>query len=114
MSDEIQDMKDDGAITDDDKLWAALSLAIGIIGVILLFVDSKKDRPFIRYAAIHGAAVFVIQVILAVIPVLNCVTGIISIVLFIYMVYLAITETFNGKYVEVPYLTDFLKGQGWL
>ncbi len=115
MSDEIQNLKNenDGMISDDDKLWAALSLAIGLIGLIMLFIPDKANRPFVRYAAVHGVAIGVIQFVLSIIPGLNCVTGIVALGLFGYTIYLAFSETYQGKYVELPYLSDFLKGQGW-
>ncbi|MFK7805184.1 MAG: hypothetical protein AB8G95_26360 [Anaerolineae bacterium] len=114
MNDEINDFKDDGSITDEDKLWGALSLAIGLIGIIALLMEDKKSRPFIKHAAVHGVAIAVIQVILSIIPGLNCITGFVALFIFVYMVYLAVTQTYKGEYVEIPYLTDFLKGQGWI
>ena len=38
-------------LTQDDKLWALLSWIIWPIAVIVLFMDEKKNRPFIKYNA---------------------------------------------------------------
>ncbi|MCJ7736042.1 MAG: hypothetical protein MUQ10_01835, partial [Anaerolineae bacterium] len=39
-------------ITKDDKLWSLLSYIFApLIGIILLFIEDKKDRPFIKYNA---------------------------------------------------------------
>lgn len=117
MSDEIQKIKNDGMITDDDKLWAAISLAIGIVGLIMLFIPDKGNRPFIRYAAIHGIALsvvgFVLTTVIGFIPIVQCLSPIIGLGIFGYGIYLAVTKTFNGEYAEIPYLTDFVKDQGW-
>ncbi len=118
MSDEIKASMDDGMITDDDKLWGALSLAIPIIGIIALVMEDKKVRPFIKHAAVNGLAVsvatFVVTLVLGFIPVVNCITPLIGLGVFGYMIYLAVTKTYNGEYVEIPYVTDFCKDQGWL
>ena len=117
MSDEIQNLKNDGMITEDDKLWGAISLAIGIVGLIMLFIPDKGNRPFIRYAAIHGIALsvvgFVLSTIIGFIPIVQCISPIIGLGIFGYGIYLAVTQTYNGEYAEVPYLTDFIKEQGW-
>ena len=121
MSDDINELKDsmdDGMITEDDKLWGALSLAIGIIGLIMLLIEEKKNRPFIKHAAVNGIAVsvvtFVVTLVLGFIPVLGCVTPLIGLGVFGYMIYLAVTQTYNGEYVEIPYITDFCRQQGWI
>ncbi len=119
MSDEIEKLKNenDGMITDDDKLWAALSLAIGIVGLIMLFIPDKGNRPFIRYAAVHGISLsvvsFVLSTVLGFIPFVGCISVPIALGIFGYGIYLAATQVYNGEYVEIPYLTDFVKGQGW-
>ena len=41
-------------ITSDDKLWAALGYPIFIIALIMLFVEGKKDRPFIKFHAVQA------------------------------------------------------------
>ncbi|MEM9774519.1 MAG: hypothetical protein AAF902_08070 [Chloroflexota bacterium] len=117
MSDEINKLEGsmgDDIITDDDKLWAALSMALGIVGLIMLFIPEKSERPFIKYAAVHGVAIAAIQILFVIIPFVQCITGILSIILAVYAIYLAIAVTFQGQYAEIPYLTDFLKGQGWI
>ena len=105
-----EDFKNDmGDVTDDDKLWAALSLAIPIIGIIALLMEDKKDRPYIRDAAVHGLALSAIIFIIGLIPFVQCISPFI----WFYMVYLAI-QAYGGTRAEVPGLTDFIKGQGWI
>ena len=118
MSDEINELKDDGMVTDDDKLWGALSLAIPIVGIIALLMEEKKNRPFIKHAAVNGIAVavatFVVTFVLGLIPVVGCISPLVGLAVFIYMIYLAVTETYNGEYVNIPYVSDLVKQQGWV
>ena len=118
MSDELKSEMNDGAITEDDKLWGALSLAIPIIGLICLLWEEKKDRHFIRHAAVNGlgvsVATFIVTFILGFIPFINCIAGLVGLGVFVYMIYLAVTQTYNGEYVEIPFVSDFVRGQGWI
>ncbi len=98
--------------TDEDKLWALLSwIFTPLVPLIVLLLEDKKKRPFIRYHAIQSL------VLGALITVLSAVTaGFGCLVLWIpwiYAIYLGI-QSYNGKMVEVPVLTDFVKNQGWI
>ena len=43
----------DEAITDDDKLWSLLSYIFSpLVGIIVLLLEDKKDRPFVKYNAV--------------------------------------------------------------
>lgn len=117
VSEEFNNEMGKGDVTDDDKLWGALSLALPIIGIIALLMEDKKERPFIKHAAVNAVAmaiaIFVLTFILGLIPVVNCVTAPIGLVLWGYSLYLA-WQTYNGEWVVIPGVTDFVKGQGWL
>jgi hypothetical protein len=39
-------------ITSDDKLWAALGYPIPLVPIIVLLMEEKKERPFIKFHAI--------------------------------------------------------------
>ena len=43
-------------ITSDDKLWAALGYPIALIAIIVLLMEDKKNRPFIKFHAIQSIA----------------------------------------------------------
>jgi len=96
-------------ITSDDKLWALLSYLIPIIGVILLFIEDKKKRPFVRYNAVHAVSLLIVQVALSILLVGVCT----FIFYLIYMIYLGI-KSYQGEYMTVPVITDFVKKQGWV
>jgi uncharacterized membrane protein len=100
-------------ITDDDKLWALLSWLFWPIAIIVLLLEDKKQRPFIKYHAIQALALgvvgYVISGVLAVIGI-GC---ILWIAVLIYQIYLAI-KSYQGEWVTVPVITDFCKNQGWI
>jgi uncharacterized membrane protein len=99
-------------ITDDDKLWALLSWIIWIIALVAILMEDKKNRPFIKYNAVMslvlGVAASVISIVLSW-AIVGCVIGLIY---WIYVIYLGV-QAYQGKWVTVPWLTDFVKNQGW-
>jgi uncharacterized membrane protein len=97
--------------TSDDKLWAALSYVFApIVGIIVLLMEDKKARPFIKFHAVQSIAVsivmFVVVPIIA-IPTLGC-----GSVLYLVMFWWAY-KAYQGEMVEIPVVTNFIKGQGW-
>jgi uncharacterized membrane protein len=95
-------------ITQDDKLWALLSWLIWPIAVIVLLMDDKKSRPFIKYNAVLSLAFTVVLYVLGTIT-LGCLLAVGG----IYAIVLAI-QAFQGQWVTVPVLTDFIKKQNWV
>jgi len=94
-------------VTSDDKLWAALCYipyVNPIISIIMLLMENKKSRPFIRFNAIQSIVLGVLAYITS--PI--C----IGILIALYMFYLAYTA-YQGQDVKVPVVTDFVKNQGW-
>jgi uncharacterized protein len=92
-------------ITQDDKLWGALSW-FWVIGIIMLLMDDKKNRPFIKYNAVLGLA-------LAVVSAVASITVCLGIAGIIYAIVLAF-QAYQGTWVTVPFLSDFVKKQGWV
>jgi len=92
-------------ITQDDKLWALLSYIFSpLIGIIVLLIEEKKNRPFIKYNA-------VVSIILGVLAIL--LSGFcIGILVWFYAIYLGI-KSYQGEWVEVPVVSDFVRNQGW-
>jgi uncharacterized membrane protein len=100
-------------ISDDDKLWALLGWITGVVALIALFMEDKKQRPFIKYNAVMALAVIVVlAVLVSIISAITCGIGAVTALAFIYPIYLGI-QAYQGKWVEVPWLTDFVKQQGW-
>jgi uncharacterized membrane protein len=95
-------------ITQDDKLWALLSWLIWPVALVMLLMDDKKSRPFIKYNAVLSLAFTVVLYVLGTITV-----GCLLVVGGIYAIVLAI-QAFQGQWVTVPVLTDFIKKQHWV
>ena len=100
--------------TSDDKLWAALGYPIPLVALLMLLMEDKKNRAFIKYHAVHSLALWVAYAVLG--TILTIVTfGIGGIcfglawLVFLYWGYLA----YQGQLFKVPVVTDFLKNQGW-
>ncbi|MBN1641413.1 MAG: hypothetical protein JXA09_09265 [Anaerolineae bacterium] len=100
-------------ITDDDKLWALLGWITGVVALIALLMDDKKARPFIKYNAVMALVVIVVlSVLVSILSVITCGIGAVTAIAYIYPIYLGI-KSYQGNWVEVPWLTDFVKKQGW-
>jgi uncharacterized membrane protein len=112
-------------ITSDDKLWAALGYPIFIIAIVMLLMEDKKKRPFIKYHAVQAIAVnIVFAVVMVVLSILVSILAAITLgfggllgciipVLWLVLLWPAILA-YQGKYVVVPVITDFLKKQNWI
>ncbi|MEZ0395327.1 MAG: hypothetical protein ABWK53_02665 [Anaerolineales bacterium] len=94
-------------ITQDDKLWALLAYLFPIIAIIILLMEDKKNRPFLKFHAVQSLAVTVVLTILATVT-LGC-----GSILFLVMIYWGI-KAYQGEYVTIPVVTDFIKKQGWV
>ena len=94
-------------ITSDDKLWALLSYLIPIIAVVVLLMEEKKKRPFIKFHAVQAIAVTIALTIISAVT-LGC-----GSILFLVMIWWGI-EAYQGKMVEIPFITNFIKNQGWV
>ena len=92
-------------ITQDDKLWALLAyIFCPLIGIILLLIEDKKSRPFLKYNA-------VVSIILGIIFVITS-SFCIGIFVWFYSIYLGI-KSYQGEWVEVPVISNFVRNQGW-
>jgi uncharacterized membrane protein len=102
-------------VTSDDKLWAALGYPIVLIAIIVLFMEEKKARPFIKFHAIQSIAANVVFFIIA--TILAVVTlgfgGICAPLLWLVFFYWAY-KAYQGELFDIPVVTNFIKGQGWV
>ena len=104
----------DPNITSEDKTWALLSyLFTPLVPIILLLIEDKKNRPFLKahypQALAWGVIVVVLGTILSFTIIGSCIVGIAALVLNIIWG----IKAYNGQYVEIPVITDFVKKQGW-
>lgn len=91
--------------TSDDRLWAALAYVFSpLVPIILLLWEDKKDRPFIRA---HNVQAMILG-ILSVLTSAFC----LGLLIWLYQLFLAY-KAYQGELVEVPVITNLVKGQGW-
>jgi uncharacterized membrane protein len=96
----------------DDKLWAALAYVFSpLVPIILLLMEEKKNRPFIRYHAVQSLAVGVVLIIA--VPIIATLTLGCGSILWFIMFYWAY-KAYQGEMVQIPVVTDFIKNQGWV
>lgn len=102
-------------VTSDDRLWAAIGYPIPILPIIALFMEEKKNRPFIKFHAVQAIVFNVVLYIL--ITIISFVTfgfGALCAPLLWLVVLWPAFEAYNGKYLEIPVITNFLRNQGWV
>ena len=52
-------------VTSDDKLWAMLGYVFPIIAIVVLFMEDKKNRPYVKFNAVQSLVATVVLSILA-------------------------------------------------
>ena len=99
-------------ISSDDKLWAALSYIFSpLIPVILLLMQEKKERKFVRFHAVQSLAVGVLTwIIITIIAGPGFCFGIFLWILMLYLAY----KAYQGEMFELPVITNFIRNQGWV
>lgn len=99
-------------VSSDDKLWSALAYVFSpFIPVILLLMEDKKNRPFIRFHAVQSLAVGVVLIIA--VPIIATLTLGCGSLLWFIMFYWAY-KAYQGEMVQIPVITDFIKNQRWV
>lgn len=93
-------------ITSDDKLWAMLGYLIPLIAVVVLFMEDKKNRPYVKFNAVQSIAATVVLTIISTIT-LGC-----GSILFFAMLWWAY-QAYQGQDVKIPMISDFIRNQGW-
>jgi uncharacterized membrane protein len=100
-------------VTSDDKLWAALAYVFTpLIPIILFFLEDKKNRPFIRAhnaQALAWGIVFYVIVSVTSVFIIGCVLWPLGLLLQLYWAY----KAYQGEYINIPVITDFVKKQNW-
>lgn len=103
---EDMDMGMDKEVTDDDRLWALLGYILPLIALVALLMEDKKDRPFIRFHAIHA---LILSVAILILSFTVCLWAL----PWAYGIYLGV-RAYQGEMTEVPFATDFARNQGWI
>jgi len=93
-------------LTSDDKLWAMLSYVFPVIAIVVLFMEDKKNRPYIKFNAVQSLVATVVLSILATVT-FGC-GSILFLVLFWWGY-----QAYQGQDVKIPMISDFIRNQGW-
>jgi len=93
-------------ITSDDKLWAMLSYLIPVIAVVVLFMEDKKARPYIKFSAVQS---IVVTVLISIIATVTFGCGAILVFVQLYWAY----QAYQGVDIKIPFVSDFIHNQGW-
>ena len=105
MAEEMVDAPTGDEVTQDDKLWALLSYILcPVIGIVVLLIEDKKDRPFLKYNAVVSIILGILVAILS--------WACIGVLVWFYAIYLGF-KSYQGEWVEVPVISDFVRSQGW-
>lgn len=99
-------------ISSDDKLWVLLAYVLSpLVPVIILLMEDKKQRPFIRAHNGQALAWGLINMIAGtLLSTFMC--GIPSLVIWLIGCYWG-WQGYQGQMVNIPVITDFVKNQGW-
>jgi uncharacterized membrane protein len=108
----MTDQVDTTGITSDDKLWAALSYVFSpLVPIIMLLIEDKKNRPYIKFHAVQSLVIGVVLFIL--VPIIATFTFGCGLVIWFIMLYWAY-KAYQGQMFDIPVVTNFIKGQGWV
>lgn len=100
-------------VTSDDKLWALLAYLFSpIVPVLILLMEDKKNRPFIKYHNMQALLVGAVNVLIAVLLGWLVFPLCINTILTIALIYWAI-KAYQGEMFTIPVVTDFMQKQGW-
>ena len=101
-------------VSDIGRLWALLAWIIPLLSIAILLVEDMKTRPFQKYHAVNSLVFSVVfSVVLMIISAITFGFGSCLFVLWFIAVYWGI-KAYQGDWVVVPMLTDFIIKQGWV
>jgi uncharacterized membrane protein len=102
-------------VTSDDKLWSALSYVFApLVGIIVLIMEDKKSRPYIKFNAVQSIVASIVFWIVSTILITVTIGfgGLCVPVLWLVFLYWAY-QAYQGQAVNIPVVTNFIKNQGW-
>lgn len=102
-------------VTSDDKLWSALSYVFApLIGIVVLLMEDKKSRPFIKFHAVQSIVVSIVfWIVSAILATVTFGFGSLCVpVLWLVFLYWAY-QAYQGQMVNIPGVTGLIKSQGW-
>ena len=99
--------------TNNNKLIALASYLLApIVGIIVLVTDMKNDVT-LKGHAVQSIALSVVAFVAAIILTITVVGACLTPLLFIPAIIYGI-QAYQGKDVNIPVVSDFVKKQGWM
>ena len=100
-------------VTSDDKLWTLLAYVLTpLVPIIILLMEDKKNRPFIRAHNAQALVVGIINAILGITLSWTLVLSCVPLIVWFVCIYWGI-QAYGGKIVEIPMISNFVRNQGW-
>lgn len=104
-----------GQLESNDKLLAAGSYLLPLIGIIILVTDTMKAKPFMKFHAIQSIALnLVIWVLFFVLSTVTFGLGAICAPVIWLVMFWPAYKAYQGELFEIPVVTNFIKNQGWV
>jgi len=101
------------AITSDDKLWALLAYVFSpLVPIIILLLEDKKERPFIHAHNAQALVMGIINMLLAILLGWTVFLSCVPLLVWIVMIYWGF-KAYQGEFVEIPVVSNFVRNQGW-
>ena len=100
-------------VTSDDKLWTLLAYVLTpLVPIIILVMEDKKNRPFIRAHNAQALVVGIINAILGITLSWTLVLSCVPLIVWFVCIYWGI-QAYGGKMVEIPVISNLVRNQGW-
>ncbi len=126
-------MTEEQLTTDNDKLLTAISYIFWPLAVIILVSEANRERPFQRYHAVQALGLNVVIAIVCAFlgcfygiivaiaaaiadilgTLLSCLAAPLWLIPVVFLFWCAY-RAYKGEKFEIPVLTEFMQGQGWL
>lgn len=116
--------------TENDKMLSGLSYVSqlvlpAVMPIVLLISDEGKRSPFVRHHTVHSLALLVASIAYELVAaiaslIIGAIAPCLWVLLWILFFLPAVpflyygVKAFQGQYVDVPYVTDFLRRNNWL
>jgi len=111
----MTDQPSSADITSDDKLWSALGYPIPLIAIIVLLMEEKKNRPFIKFHAVQSIVFNIaLWILIFVISAVTLGFGALCAPLLWLITLWPAFDSYKGNYTELPVITNFIKNQSWV
>ncbi len=108
MSNQVYDVNPE--TTSDDRLMALLSYIFPVIvPLIILLTDERKNRAFQKLHAVQSLALSVLVAIATILVITSCLAP----VIYIWGIVVGV-KAYQGQNMAIPFVTDFVKKQGWV